>query len=142
TVALEDALPLDNSLRTIANLARIHLKSDVEHYGYQLLDRVSPDSFMDVRTAVGIADALMARHEWPRAIRFLEPHIEAHPDDYRLRYLYGVALEENLQNADARKIFIDLLTVDREVEYLDIEPFVLAEMTRAAEDKEWKSIRE
>ena len=63
---------------------------------------------------MAFADALMGQNEWEAAANFLRPIVESHPNDYRLAYLYGVALTESLQTGAATEAFLSVLEINEE----------------------------
>src|SRR5690606_31597923 len=85
---LETARSLREDLHTDAKLTALNLSGGIESIAFRPAN--FPYPFMPMAAppmAEPIADALMANHEWPLTTHYLEPLIERHPDDYRLRYL-------------------------------------------------------
>jgi predicted Zn-dependent protease len=106
---LERAAPLDRTNRTREHIARLHLEYGDPEDGYAILYELAGGEDSDPRAIEAIADAMCGMDEWERAAEFLGQRIAQHPDDYRLRYLYGTALEEIGQISAAADVFVELL---------------------------------
>ena len=92
---LERAAELDTTDRTRRKIAQLHLNYGDEEKGFALLYDLAGAGDGDPRTVETIADAIVATGDWEQAAEFLAQRIDAFADDYRLRYLYGVTLEES-----------------------------------------------
>ncbi|MFK5922607.1 MAG: tetratricopeptide repeat protein [Verrucomicrobiota bacterium] len=62
-----------------------------------------------------MADTLAGSSHWPQIISLNQPLLENHPDDYRLRYLQALALEENGQYQAAGKRFLEVMAIKKEL---------------------------
>lgn len=106
---LETARPLDKGTKVRERQAAIHLRYGDENLGYRILFELAGGDQMDARGIERMADGIAARGEWERVTEFLEPLVEKHPKDYRLRFLHAVALEESSREKEAMQAFIALL---------------------------------
>jgi tetratricopeptide (TPR) repeat protein len=112
---LERAAALDKTIRTREQIALLHLQYGEQEQGFSLLLELAGGPDADPRTIETTADALCAMQEWERAADFLRELVLEHPADYRLRYLYGVALEEADRNDAAVDEFVQLLEPQEEL---------------------------
>lgn len=112
---LERALKVDDSPRTREKMARVHLYHGDSEKGYAILYELAGLEQSDARSIEGIAEAMMGVGDWERAEAFLAPQLVRYVDDYRLRYLYSVALEEVGKTSEAIESFVSLLKIDKEI---------------------------
>lgn len=112
---LEAAAKLDKTTRTREHIARVQIESGDADLGYRLLFELAGGDQMDARAVEQMADAMAEKGEWERAVRFLEPLITKHPRDYRLHYLYALALEENGREREAVSAFLRLMDLHEEL---------------------------
>lgn len=112
---LQRAAKIDNTNRTRERIARLHLEYGEPEDGYAILYELAGGEESDPRAIESIADAMCSMDEWDRAVEFLRGRLDDHPHDYRLRYLYGVALEEMGEVAQAADVFVDLLADQEEL---------------------------
>ncbi len=110
---LRRAMPLDQNGRVRQQLASLHVYLGQPDRAMALLNDPESGS-LTPEEAMRFADALMAQDDWESAAAFLTPRVEAEPDDYRLAYLYGVALNESLQTETATSVFLSVLDINQE----------------------------
>ncbi|MEM8737104.1 MAG: tetratricopeptide repeat protein [Planctomycetota bacterium] len=110
---LRRALPLDSSGRIRRQLAILSIELGQTSEAVDLFNDTAPTS-QDVSEMIDFANALMSQNEWEIAADFLGSRVTAHPDDYRLAYLHGVALRELFQTQAASDAFIAVVDIDRE----------------------------
>lgn len=111
---LERAVPLDKTNRTREQIAQLNLRYGDEEVGFsQLLELANETS--DPRSLETAADTLCGMRDWERAAQFLQSRLVDHPQDYRLRYLAAVALEEAGDNDAALELFLELLDGQEEL---------------------------
>lgn len=106
---LEAAALLDKTPATKHKIARLMIESGDDEAGYRLLFELAGGKDADARTLEKMADTMCEHSDWARAIRFLQPILPQFPDDYRLRYLYATALEEEGREQEAAAAFTELL---------------------------------
>ncbi|MCF6312028.1 MAG: tetratricopeptide repeat protein [Verrucomicrobiales bacterium] len=112
---LESALPLDKTDHIKRDIALLHLRYGDEEEGYRQFMQLQGGSKMDADTVLAMADGMIARSGWQRAIQLLEAHRERFPDDYRIAYLRAVALEESGEEEKAIQAFLQTLDFDKEI---------------------------
>ncbi len=112
---LERAIPLDKTNRTREQIAQLHLRNGDEDTGLAMLIDLTSGADADPRTLEAFGDTLCAMQEWERAADFLQKRLVDFPDDYRLRYLMAVAMEEAGQSDAAFEQFIQLLDDQQEL---------------------------
>ncbi|MEM7698289.1 MAG: hypothetical protein AAF236_07800, partial [Verrucomicrobiota bacterium] len=106
---LESGLPLDKGDDTARRIALLHLRYGDEEVGYRKFAEVRGGEAMDAEAVLGLADAMIVRGGWERAAEFLSEHVERLSADFRVGYLYGVALQENYESERATEVFLSLL---------------------------------
>ncbi|MBE2282946.1 MAG: tetratricopeptide repeat protein [Prosthecobacter sp.] len=106
---LEAAATLDKTPDTKQRIARLMIESGDDEAGYRLLFELAGGKDADARMLEKMADTMCEHSDWARAIRFLQPLLPQFPDDYRLRYLYATALEEEGRDQEASAAFTELL---------------------------------
>ncbi|QDT68993.1 Anaphase-promoting complex, cyclosome, subunit 3 [Planctomycetes bacterium MalM25] len=112
---LRRAVANDKTKDSKRRLARLLIRWGESDEGYQLLNDLIAEDSDDPRELEKLADAMVAVGDWERAVEFLEPLVEQHPNDYRLRYLYAVCLEEEDALSQAADQFLRVLSADQEV---------------------------
>lgn len=105
---LEKAAALDTGWRTKQAIAMTQLRSGDEETGFRLLGDLMGGSEIDPKDALRLAEAMMARQHWDKAVAFLAPLVAKHPADYRLRYVKAIA---QYQSTDASGAITELLQV-------------------------------
>lgn len=106
---LETAATLDKTPATKQRIARLMIESGDDEAGYRLLFELAGGKDADARMLEKMADTMCEHSDWARAIRFLQPLLPQFPGDYRLRYLYATALEEEGRDQEAAAAFTELL---------------------------------
>lgn len=112
---LQRAAPLDKTNRTRQRIARLHLQYGNTEDGYAILYELTGGEDVDPREIEGVADAIAGVGDWPQVGEYLAAQLEHHPDDYRLRYLYAIAQEEELQSQVAIEEFLTILNAQQEI---------------------------
>ncbi len=112
---LDAAAKLDKTLKTREHIARLHIEQGDADTGYRLLFELAGGEQMDARAIEQMADTIAQTGEWERALTFLEPLLPKHAKDYRLHYLYAIALEEAGREKDAARAFIALMDLHEEL---------------------------
>lgn len=112
---LTRALPYDDTQKTRRKIALLHIQQGNEEEGYRLLADLAGGPQMDRRDAEALADTMCAGRNWALAVEFLEGFLDPFPGDYRLRYLYAVALEEEGRDLEAMDAFVALLSLTAEI---------------------------
>ena len=112
---LTRAIPHDDTQKTRRKIARLHIQLGSEEEGYRLLADLAGGPQMDRRDAEALADTMCAGRNWTLAAEFLGGLLDAFPGDYRLRYLYAVALEEEGRDPEAIDAFVALLSMTTEI---------------------------
>lgn len=112
---LERAAASDKTTRTREQIAHLYLNYGDADKGYSILFDLVGAPGADPRTLESTADALCATQEWERAADFLARRLPEHPTDYRLRYLFAVALEESDRTEEAARQFSQLLSNQEEL---------------------------
>lgn len=113
---LEKAAALDTGWRSKQAIAMAHLRAGDDEQGFRLLGDLMGGKDMEPKDALRLADAMMLRDHWDRAIAFLTPLVEKHPDDYRLRYVRGIASFQNGDNSGAIADFLHVAAAREEVQ--------------------------
>ncbi|RBP46022.1 tetratricopeptide repeat protein [Roseimicrobium gellanilyticum] len=112
---LEKAAALDTGWRTKQAIAMAHLRAGDDELGFRLLGDLMGGKDIEPKDALRLVDAMMAREHWDKAIAFLTPLVDKHSEDYRLRYLRGIALFQNMDNAGAIAEFLRVAAAKQEV---------------------------
>lgn len=112
---LEKAAAMDDSGKAKRRIAQLHLTYGDEEKGFALLLELAGEQEADARAIEAVADAMVGLHDWERAADFLAEQIDNYPADYRLRYLYGIALEESGRLEGATRQFLLLLEDQEEL---------------------------
>ncbi|MEK6248190.1 MAG: tetratricopeptide repeat protein, partial [Planctomycetales bacterium] len=112
---LERAAKLDKTTRSREKMARLHLNNGNLDDGYEILYELAGTKTSNPRTAESIADAMMSAQDWETSIAFLSDSVSQFPDDYRLRYLQAIALEEEDRTDEAIAGFLEMLKIDKEL---------------------------
>lgn len=112
---LERAVKLDKTTRSREKMARLHLNNGNLDEGYEILYELAGARTADPRNAEAIAEAMMSAQDWETAIKFLTESVSQFPDDYRLRYLQAIALEEEDRTSEAIDGFMEMLRIDKEI---------------------------
>ncbi|MCA9239826.1 MAG: tetratricopeptide repeat protein, partial [Planctomycetales bacterium] len=110
---LKRATEVDPSGKARLQLARLHLSMGDLDEGYRLLTE-NPHELTDARKVESLAEAMIANQEWERAAEFLSRFRDRWPDDYRLRFLSGVVLEETNELQQAADLFLAVLRHNEE----------------------------
>ncbi|MCF6312021.1 MAG: tetratricopeptide repeat protein [Verrucomicrobiales bacterium] len=127
---MEKSSRLDLSNRSAQKLAALLIRHGEDDAGLVLLQKVTQAKAKKTansasRTALPIiddpismeqmADTLTGSSHWPQIISLNQPLLENYPDDYRLRYLQALALEENGQYQAAGKRFLEVMAINKEL---------------------------
>ncbi|MBL9142142.1 MAG: tetratricopeptide repeat protein [Verrucomicrobiaceae bacterium] len=113
TLAL--AAPLDKTTKTRQRMAEVHLRYGDEETGVRMAFDLSGGTDMDPRDAENMITSLMARGNWSAAISIADPMLSHHPEDYRLRYLKMICLEEGDETERAISEAVALMNARAEV---------------------------
>ena len=115
--SLNAALEIDPSGRTRQRIVRLHFLSGEYEKGLEALQAGSQGGLVaaDPYLVEEVWASIVRTGEWERASSFLRPFLSAQPENYRLQYLYAVALEEGENPQAAREAFVALLDFDKEV---------------------------
>ncbi|MFC1497862.1 tetratricopeptide repeat protein [Verrucomicrobiota bacterium] len=112
---LNRAAGFDKTDRSKEKLARIYMQSGEEDKGYDLILKIAGGTKMDPATAERVADTLIAAGQFERVASLLQDIHNTHPNDYRIGYLYGIALEELHKYDEAIHVFTRLLGIRKEI---------------------------
>lgn len=110
------AAPLDKTTKTRQRMAEVHLRYGDEETGVRMAFELGGGTDMDPRDAEGMITSLMARGNWSSATAIVDPMLSHHPEDYRLRYLKMLCLEES--DETDRAISEAVLLMDARAEVL------------------------
>ncbi|QIF02418.1 tetratricopeptide repeat protein [Roseimicrobium sp. ORNL1] len=113
---LEKAAALDTGWRTKQAIAMTQLRSGDEETGFRLLGDLMGGSAIDPKDALRLAEAMMARQHWDKAVAFLTPLVAKHPADYRLRYVKAIAQYQSTDASGAITEFLQVAAAKEEVE--------------------------
>jgi len=106
---LSQATTLDRTSRTQQKMAGLHIRYGNEQDGYRILFDLAGTEQIDTRAAETMVNAMIGAQDWAMALEFLERLVAKHTQDYRLGYLYAVALEEEGRASEAAEQFLRLL---------------------------------
>ncbi|TWT90192.1 Tetratricopeptide repeat protein [Pseudobythopirellula maris] len=109
---LQRAAPLDKTDTVERHLVRLLLRWGNTQEAYARLYRLSGGEDAESKDLEDLADAMMSVGDWDQAARFLEPITERRPNEYRLRYLRAIALEEYAEPLAAAQEFLRLLNTN------------------------------
>jgi tetratricopeptide (TPR) repeat protein len=112
---LEGALALDKTQRTRQRLARLHIQYGDPDTGFAMLYQLAGGEKSDPRDIESVADAMIGAGDWQGAKDLLATQVEQHPEDFRLRYLLGIAYEEEDEQAAAVEEFLTALQSEKEI---------------------------
>jgi len=112
---LQRAVPLDASNKIRLKMARLMIHNGNTEEGFRILMEEAGGDSMSPRDAEAIAGTIMSTGQWEAALRFLQPLVSLHPQDYKLHYQYAMALEMAGRARDAIEVFIDLLGFRHEI---------------------------
>lgn len=108
---LEEAAKRDPTDRTRRQIAHLQLRKGNEDTGFEILQSLAGGPTMGPREAEALAMTMIGRNHATRAVDFLRPFVESHPNDYRLRYLQAVAHEESGHFTAAVDAFLSALQI-------------------------------
>jgi tetratricopeptide (TPR) repeat protein len=142
---LRQAAALDRTSRTRHKMARLHIQYGNEQDGYRILFGLAEAEQIDARAAETMVNAMIGAQDWAMALDLLNRLVAKHAQDYRLRYLYAVVLEEEGRSSEATQQFLNLL--DREwpasVTPIPAQPQTRASLTTVPEPVlKWIKIQE
>lgn len=109
---LRRAIEADPTQKSKQNLARLLIRWGETDEGYALLREMVSDVTDDPRELESVADAMAGAGDWGPAIDFLRPLTERFENDFRLRYLLAVALEEDDRLGESADEFLAVLACD------------------------------
>ncbi len=112
---LQRAATLDKTSRTRQRIARLHLRYGNTEDGYAILYELTGGKDADPREIEAVADAIAGVGDWQQVGEYLADQVDAHPEDYRLRYLYAIAQEEELQSQGAIEEFLKIMNTQQEI---------------------------
>jgi tetratricopeptide (TPR) repeat protein len=112
---LTAAAALDKTTKSKQRMAEVHLRYGDEETGLRLAFELGGGSNMDPRDAEGMVVGLMSRGNWKSAITVLDPLLNLHADDYRLRYLKMLCLIEDDKTDAAINEAVTLMSARAEV---------------------------
>jgi len=112
---LEQATSLDRTEKTRQKMARLHIEYGNEQDGYRILFDLAQAQLIDPRNAESLVNSMVTARDWAMALEFLEGLLPQHPEDYRLHYLYALALEEEGHEDRAVQQFLGLLDMQKEL---------------------------
>ncbi len=95
-------------------IARLHFGAGEDEEGFHVLQEIAGGDNLDSTIVENLAQSMMGIGDWTAAAEFLRPFVEKLPDQYRIGYLYAVALEEDRQESAALAVFSELLRVVEE----------------------------
>ncbi|MEZ5324354.1 MAG: hypothetical protein R3F19_04755 [Verrucomicrobiales bacterium] len=110
---LRRALELEDSNRIKQRISQVHFAAGNNEAGFNVLRDMAGDD-IDALTAEQLAMAIIGTGDWEHAVDFLLPLLDKFPDDYRIGYLYAIALEEGGNERAALAAFAALLGSDQE----------------------------
>ena len=105
---LRDAVKLDKTVESKKRLSKLLFKTGEVQAGLDLLNEM-PTVLNDPRGLEEVVQALIRAEERGQALKVLERYSDQHLADWRLRYLYGMALNLDGQDGAALEIFTELL---------------------------------
>ena len=97
---------------------------------------------MGPREAEALAETMLNSSHYTKAIDFLSAHVAQHPQDYRLGYLYGIALEEEQRSAEAITVFLELLGIDQELPLPTRMTPTTSSTQPSYQQRRWQSLRD
>lgn len=112
---LEQAASLDRTDKTRQKMARLHIQYGNEQDGYRILFDLAHAERIKPRDAESLVNSMIATQDWAMALEFLEGLLPQYPEDYRLHYLYGLALEEEGHEDRAVQQFLGLMDMKKEL---------------------------
>jgi len=112
--ALRDLADGDPSGKTHLQLASALYEAGREEESRQVIARLVADGKLDERGAEGVALSMMGAQEWEACVAFLTPMLTKYPQDYRLAYLYAIALLEN-DDAGAAAALVRVMGMKQEI---------------------------
>jgi tetratricopeptide (TPR) repeat protein len=123
-------------------MVRLHLDQGDADRGFKLLAEVAGGNSMGPREAQALAETMIQSSYYAKAIDLLKPHVSNHPQDYRLGYLYGIALEEELRAEEAIAVFLGLLDIDQKLPSPKAPNLTNRASTQSYQQRRWESLRE
>ncbi len=111
--SLRTAMEFDKSGRTHKRLARLYFLTADYEKGFEIMQQAKgggKDVKADPELLEEVFYSIIQGGEWERAADFLKRFLAERPQDYRLQYLYAVALEESEQYEMAMDAFESLLS--------------------------------
>ena len=109
------AAGLDETDKSRQKMAQLHLQYGNEEDGYRILFELASARTMLPGEAMATAETIMMGQNWSMAVEFLQDVIPQHSENYKLQYLYAVALEEDGQEQKALEQFVNLLDLKTEL---------------------------
>ncbi|NQZ60454.1 MAG: hypothetical protein HRT88_23655, partial [Lentisphaeraceae bacterium] len=105
---------LDTKKKYSGLLAQFYMRSGEEDLAFDLLREESGEQDMKADGVVSSAISLI-KSKSSRSADFIKPFLLKFPLDYRIAFLYGIALEENSEDELAAEVFISVLEAKEEV---------------------------
>ncbi|MEM6917220.1 MAG: tetratricopeptide repeat protein, partial [Verrucomicrobiota bacterium] len=117
---LEKGSRIDKTPRTRLQMARIEIEFGDSASGYASLTKLAteianPDETLDL-IVEEIGDSMIRNGDYELAVQYVESYFDEFPENYRLRYLKAVALEELESLEEAVVEFAELLRWEDEME--------------------------
>ncbi|MCF6312041.1 MAG: tetratricopeptide repeat protein [Verrucomicrobiales bacterium] len=119
--SLRAAMEFDQSGRTHKRLARLYFLTADYEKGFEVMQQAQTrkgsgkDAIAEPELLEEVYNSIIQAGEWERAADFLKRFLVDRPQDYRLQYLYAVALEEGEQYQMAMEAFVNLLSYKEEL---------------------------
>ncbi|HEX2749020.1 MAG TPA: tetratricopeptide repeat protein, partial [Verrucomicrobiales bacterium] len=113
---LRKARPLDQSNRVIQKIAEILFALGKDDEAVAMMEEIDTAKRLDPAAVESLAISVIGRGEWERAETFLLPLLTKYPDNYRLRYLYAITLEELGRIEESRDVFLRLVASQKEMQ--------------------------
>ena len=105
---------LDKTRKYANLLPQFFMRSGEENKAFEYMIENSGGSNIPEQDVVSIAITLIKSNS-ERTVNFLKSHVIRFPENYQLKFLLGIALEEAGQNSEAVDAFIETLSVNKEI---------------------------
>ncbi|HWB04157.1 MAG TPA: tetratricopeptide repeat protein, partial [Verrucomicrobiales bacterium] len=113
---LRKARPLDKGNRATQKIAELLFALGKDEEAIKMMEEIDTAKRLDPGAVETLAMSVIGTGEWERAETFLKPLLVKYPDNYRLRYLYGLTLEETGRNDEARDVFVKMMSMEKEMQ--------------------------
>ena len=111
---IKKIISLDKTNKQDSLLVQFYMRNGEEELAFEQIIENAGGKDMPVEDVVNTCISLIkSRSE--KTVEFIRPYLLQHPDDYRISFLYAIALEEQDLTVDTALAFLNVLKASKEV---------------------------